>query len=252
MRAYFDATEDGEHRVFLLACAIADDDDWLVLERQWIERVPKGIKRGFHATDCAVGGGEFFGWELDKRQELFDDLLALLLGCPVYTTYGGFDLLKYRELELSLCLSGFAKNKYDFAFRDVFQSIGGSAWFHHPGIGPCDIICDRDGRQVGSVRSWLQKLASVKRKGKHIQNMPWLDFYNLGTWTEAGRSDQPLLQAVDLFAYLVEQRFAPKTGEHRVETVGKLDKFREIKHMIQPCFYTAEQLQRMYDHVTRT
>ncbi len=84
LTACFDASGTVHDKPYLIVAGyLASAEDWISFEKQWMDRLPKGIAY-FRRSECATNSGQFEGW--DNKADVKDELLRDLIGIIEKTT----------------------------------------------------------------------------------------------------------------------------------------------------------------------
>jgi len=131
IRAYFDESEDKDHKVHAIGGFIGRADDWQELETRWMERlIPTGV-RAFHLIDCENGYREFSeskGWTKEARFGLIRELIDLILEYEIYLIGCGVLLEPYEKMApLDNHNAKVGGDKWLLPFQEVLQEAASQA-----------------------------------------------------------------------------------------------------------------------------
>lgn len=184
--AYFDesGTHGDQSKVVTVAGLVGDTLEWSRLEAPWKKRLGK-IKT-FHATHCAVGGGEFQKMDKLATKSLSEDLTDLIsdrnlvaIGGAVYQGDWGY--------AASPKMKKFYRSAYHFCLSQVLIQIEklakSNSW------GPVALVFSKQDQYQG----YTSELSELYDQAEFFKNKGSLSFSRPECLVE--------LQAADLYAY---------------------------------------------------
>jgi hypothetical protein len=205
LKAYLD--ESGHHegsKAFAFAGFLGRAYCWSDFNREWnavLYNFP-GVSKPFHMKDWShpkIPGHQFSGWPTEKRHELINRLLDVLLSNPPKFFAFGFSV----EVEAFARVPDTAReNFYNDPYFLAFQSCVGAAAksmdeHYLPLNEKVGFICDRKSGYVGRITDMYNHMKD---------DIGWNHVHRLADEIAFGsRAEYPGLQAADILAYLTTQ-----------------------------------------------
>jgi hypothetical protein len=207
LNAFID--ESGTHagsRLFVVAALLAPPEQWDRMSVSWERKLRKEHLDCFHATDCAVGGGDFKHWPRERRNSLYAAMAGLVAKHACYRAWTVTiieDYFKFFKPEADkflyhLCLDGAVQG-----IRELARQRGIRI--------PC--VFDRGGLGGGFARNALANVA---------------DYHSVGAITDENKEFLPPLQAADLHVYEVYKHFTDMMTERRTVEDGPRGPFGRL------------------------
>lgn len=189
--AYFD--ESGTHdssQVFVVAGLISTPASWEHLTKEWQRALCDEGVQEFHATDCAVGAGEYDGWNRERRNAFYKRMTGIAAQWATGRTWTAVIMHDYRQilkdgLPYALGAMGCASRICRYSL-----GLGGKPFVPY--------VFEQGGRDSGEILKAFSEL----REREHS------NLYHMGPLTIGTRSEFLPLQAADLHAYEVYKYFS--------------------------------------------
>jgi len=203
-RAYLDESSEMGDAVFSVGGFGGREEEWIAIEPQWLEALPRGIEY-FHATDCFGGRGQFSGMDIPARVALLDKLTDLILDRKLYLVAGVIDVPAYNQFSPRHLENEFWGNKYAAAFSIPVQAT--CELQNKPTPYP-----ETGGELCAFFIEENEYAPSAQRALYAMKNDPrlwWRErIGNLTPGPKKGPAAIPLLQVGDLGAFLAAKKIA--------------------------------------------
>jgi uncharacterized protein DUF3800 len=190
--------EDPNQHFLCLAGLLAKETAWRQLEIEWLDACKNaGITKPFHMMHLAARKGEYEGWAESKRQALLACLLKIIDNARAIPIGSVISLDWYRSLS-AINQRGF-KDPHLLAFQSLTYQIAAAAGIQLE-TGPVTMVyADHPEHSHGLANT--QNLWDAVRKYN-----PMVGFF-MESYVPSQQTDQPGLQAADLWAYEIRHHF---------------------------------------------
>jgi hypothetical protein len=236
LTACFDASGTVHDKPYLVVAGyLASADNWILFEKQWMERLPKDVKF-FRRSECATNTGQFVGWEqrTTEKNNLLCDLIKIIdqatickTGCMIAN-----DILKENlspEIETQFHL-------HAYAFGGIVSVSEFYKWRHNRRISvPFEWVFEKGDDGANELRKVMDifgtseplfrgKIDTYDRKGNLIPRFTGLQAADFLAW----EMSQLLYGRPTEYLALLDK----KDGDPTVLSVKTLKDFDELFRLV--------------------